>query len=162
VAQLLRHPLVSVQPVPMDVARPERQQVVRVEAAVRDDLRAGRAPEHLEALRFEAYRLASVSWEDRWAYARVASTEELIAETRRRQGRWADAWLAWRSSWWIRQTLESPGASQRHRVMGLLHARVGRFDDAARRLQAALDGAEAARIRELQPLLHLLAVVDGR
>ena len=116
----------------------------------------------MEQLRFEAYRLAAVSWEDRWAYGRVARAEELIAEGHRQAGRWTEAWLAWRSSWWIRQTLRSPGAPERHRVMALLHLKLGRTDDARTRLQDALEGATGAVKGEAEALLQLLAVVDGR
>ena len=132
------------------------------EGRVVDDLARGRVPATLEQLRFEAYRLAAVSWEDRWAYGRVARAEELIAEAHRQGSRWSEAWLAWRSSWWIRETLRSPGAAERHRVMGLLHARVGRYDDAARRLAQAVESAGDAHAAGIRPLLQLLSVVDGR
>ena len=85
----------------------------------------------LHALRFEAYRQASTSWEDPWRVTRVAEVEELTAELAFRQGDAEAAWRSWRGGWWIRRLLEEEGGELRahaDHIMVRLRAATGRTD----------------------------------
>ncbi len=141
----------------MFVARynPGRRRLLMLQDEAEGLLSEGRRAPVLSRLRTEAYRLASCSWEDPWAYGLVAWCEEAVAEDHRLRLLWAspmdvfgEVWRpvgsAWRTAWWIRraQGAQSPVLCHGDRVMGLLHARVERWADARARLGEALDKGE--------------------
>lgn len=150
---------------------PGRRRLLLLQDEVRRQLgEAGPAPV-LPRLRTEAYRLASCSWEDRWAYGMVAWTEEATAEVARRSlveappvdERWREAWSAWRTAWWIRRAQKAPALDLAHGdlVMGILHARVGRWADAKKRLSEGLEVLGGSVPGGTRELWQAVASVDG-
>jgi hypothetical protein len=162
VGAALQRPLLPLEPWAGTASTAARQRVLEAEASVLADLREGRRPVDAERLRFEAYAHGSTSFGDRWATTRVARAEELLAEAARQRGRLQDAWLAWRTSWWIRRSLGSPGQPERDRVMALLHLATGRLDSARERLEDARDGLIGEMTEEVSTLWRLLSSHDNR
>jgi len=153
---LNEQPLLAVRPPrqPADLD-PGRRRLLVLQDEAEGLLSEGHRAPVLSLLRTEAYRLASCSWEDPWAYGLVAWCEEAVAEDHRLLllhtrptdpfgESWRPAWSAWRTAWWIRRAQGAPSPVLCHgdRVMGLLHARVERWADARTRLGEALDRGE--------------------
>lgn len=157
----LQGPLLPLEPWPGTASTQARQRVLDAEGDVLRDLRAGRVPQAAERLRFEAYAHGAVSFGDRWATTRVARAEELLAEAARQREDWTGAWLAWRTSWWIRRSLGSPGQPARERVMGLLHLATGRIPLAEERLREAQTGSSGELARDVSAVLRLLSSSDN-
>ncbi|HHO49777.1 MAG TPA: hypothetical protein ENK18_02635 [Deltaproteobacteria bacterium] len=87
--------------------------------------------DQLGAVRFEAYRQASTTWDDPWRIARVADVEEISAELALQRGDLQRAWEDWRAGWWIRRLLDGPGEGgvlrvHADQVMELLRIAMGR------------------------------------
>lgn len=160
VQRRLSVPLLPLEPWPGTASTPQRQRVLDAEHAVLVDLVAGRPPVAAERLRFEAYAHGAVSFGDRWATSRVARAEELLAEAARQRDDLDAAWLAWRTSWWIRRSLKSPGQPARDRVMGLLHLATGREELAKERLREAQSRSSGGLAADVSALLRLLSSGD--
>ncbi len=153
------------------VEDPGRRRLLLLQDEVRRQLGEAGATEVLPRLRTEAYRLASCSWEDRWAYGMVAWSEEATAEVWRRglaeappvHERWRVPWSAWRTAWWIRRAQQAPAEdlARGDLVMGILHARVGRWHDAGKRLGEGLELLGGSVPDGARELWQAVASVDG-
>ena len=168
----LKHRRFVSPPVDTSTARWEarsRHPLVDQQLDVMEKLAAGEVPLGLPALRTAVYQHACRSWDDPWAYGRVAWCEEATAEVHRMGlagastfgAHWEPAWSAWRTAWWIRRAQRASPEVLVHGdwVMGVLHARRQRWEDAESCLKRA---CEAVSFRPVEGVESLRAAIARR